>query len=130
MSSQPRTGAVVFARNISAVAQFYEQVVGAQVTHAADDHIVLVAGPLQLVVHAMFPAVKPTREEHSPPALRDGAAIKLFFQVSSLTAARATAASLGGGLAPPEKEWVTPDFRVCDGWDPEGNVVQFREYAA
>ena len=47
----------------------------------------------------------------------------------SLAEARARAPALGGRLAPAGKEWAARGFRACDGVDPEGNVVQFREPA-
>ncbi len=33
----------------------------------------------------------------------------------------------GGEVFPPEREWNFQGYRVCDGMDPEGNVVQFRQ---
>jgi hypothetical protein len=32
-------------------------------------------------------------------------------------------------LNPTDKEWRFQGFKVCDGLDPEGNVIQFREHA-
>ena len=37
------------------------------------------------------------------------------------------AARFGGELDPPKHEWEYRGYRVCDGLDPEGNIVQFRE---
>ena len=41
--------------------------------------------------------------------------------------ARSLVVELGGGLNGPESEWRFQDCRVCDGHDPEGNVIQLRE---
>jgi hypothetical protein len=34
---------------------------------------------------------------------------------------------LGGQVDPAEREWNDQGCLVCDGHDPEGNVVQFRQ---
>jgi hypothetical protein len=52
--------------------------------------------------------------------------VKLVFVVSSLAAVREVAPALGGQLNPAEREWEFQTYMVCDGHDPEGNVVQFR----
>jgi hypothetical protein len=55
--------------------------------------------------------------------------VKLVFAVPSIAQARAWAPALGGELNPPEKMFEARGFRACDGHDPEGNVIQFREDA-
>ena len=32
-----------------------------------------------------------------------------------------------GALYPSHKEWDARGFRACDGYDPEGNIVQLRK---
>jgi hypothetical protein len=46
-----------------------------------------------------------------------------------MTACRETAAKLGGELDPPERERLFQLSIVCDGHDPEGNVLQLRQVA-
>ncbi len=65
----------------------------------------------------------------SPPARRENTAVKLVFVIDSLADARAAAAAAGGGLNAPDQEWDFQGARVCDGFDPEGNVIQLRAYA-
>ena len=48
------------------------------------------------------------------------------FVVPDLAAARLAATQCGGGLNGAERQWVFQGWTVCDGHDPEGNVVQFR----
>jgi hypothetical protein len=67
-------------------------------------------------------------EISAPPVLRENVPVKLFLPVRSLAQARLHE-QLGGGMKPADAEWSGPDFRACDGFDPEGNVVQFREVA-
>lgn len=64
-----------------------------------------------------------------PPLRREDTAIKLVFFVPSIAEARATAAMNGGALNPPEREWRFQHHLVCDGIDPEGNVIQLRQRA-
>lgn len=86
-------------------------------------HTVLASESFELVLHALRgePATA------APAMPREDGCIKLFFPVASLAQARATAATLGGALQPPEREWSARGFRACDGVDPEGNVIQLRE---
>jgi predicted enzyme related to lactoylglutathione lyase len=67
--------------------------------------------------------------EQNPPTPRRDTAIKPFFVVTSLAAAREKAATSGGALEPANKEWSARGFRACEAVDPEGNVIQFREEA-
>lgn len=127
--SAPKAGAVVFAKNIARVAKFYEEIVPLTVRHAAVDHVVLESGDFQLVVHGVPAHIANTIEISDPPVLRSETPIKLVFSIPSMADARAKAHALGGALSPEGSEWRTSTFRACDGHDPEGNVVQFREHA-
>ena len=122
-------GAIVHAKDIARLARFYAEVAALEVMHEVDDHIVLESESLELVIVAIPAATAARIEIASPPARRENTAFKLVFVVDSLADARAAAAQAGGGLNPPDKEWDFQGARVCDGFDPEGNVVQFRVYA-
>ena len=123
-------GAVVYAKDIARLARFYADVAGLETMHEVADHIVLESEALELVIVAIPPAIAARIEIASPPERRENTAVKLVFVVDSLADARAAAAKAGGGLNPPDKEWDFQGARICDGFDPEGNVVQFRVYAA
>jgi Glyoxalase-like domain len=129
MSQPPRTGAVVFARDLARVARFYEVLASMTVAHAAPDHIVLESADFELVLHAIPKRIADTIEIAVPPKRRTETPIKLFFGVASLAETRAAAVALGGALNPEKAEWEARGFRACDGHDPEGNVVQFRQVA-
>jgi predicted enzyme related to lactoylglutathione lyase len=62
-----------------------------------------------------------------PPERRTETPIKLVFATDRIARVRERAAALGGALSPPEHEWVWNGQRSCDGHDPEGNVLQFRQ---
>ena len=129
MSSRACFGAVVYAKDPARVATFYEHLVPMSVIHREPDHVILESPVAQLVVHAMPRPIADSIEVASPPERRTKTPIKLFFTVESLAGVRAGAAALGGELNAPEQEWEWLGWRICDGHDPEGNVVQFRERA-
>ncbi|MBG7620392.1 hypothetical protein I5R65_13030 [Herbaspirillum sp. AP02] len=129
MSTQPKAGAVLFAKDVARLAAFYAQVLAVVPKHAHAEKVVIEAEDFLLVIHAIPPAAAATVDISAPPVLRENVPVKLFLPVRSLAQARLSTQQLGGGLKPPEAEWSGPDFRACDGFDPEGNVVQFREVA-
>ena len=129
MHHQAISGAVIFAKDFERVARFYEGLLTLNVVHAERDHLVLESEAMQLVIHAVPPRIAESIVIASPPERRMDTAIKLFFTVPSIAAARLSAAALGGELNPPDKVWEARGFRACDGHDPEGNVIQVREKA-
>lgn len=126
MTTPARTGALIYAKDLPRLSAFYQELLGMTVRHADGDHHVLASSDTQLIVHAIPPAIAATFEITTPPALRDDAAIKPFFTVQSLTAARSRARALGGDVF--EEEWEGPGFRVRNAHDPEGNILQLREF--
>lgn len=127
MNTSHDAGAVIYAKDLARVSRFYEQVAGLRVTHAEDDHVVLGSGGFQLVLVAVPERLAASIELADPPRPRENTAIKPVFVVANLSAARDRAPALGGQLLPSAREWSFQGMRVCDGHDPEGNVVQFRE---
>jgi len=131
MSPSIKPGAVIFAKDLACLARFYQELLGLQVLERERGHVVLESEHLQLVIHAIPKPHAQSIHISVPPALREERAIKLFFPVDSLAVARQLAAALGGGLSPVSKEWQIEGgpraFRACDGYDPEGNVLQCRE---
>jgi catechol 2,3-dioxygenase-like lactoylglutathione lyase family enzyme len=126
MSYQSRTGAVLFARSLDLVATFYANVLGLSEASRDDDHILLESPGFQLVVHRITSG-GPAGEVATPPARRAKAAFKPVFFVPSISRVRAIADRHGGVMDPPDREWSFNGVTVCDGVDPEGNVIQFRQ---
>lgn len=130
MNERPVAGAVLFAKNMQQVADFYAAVAGFSTVSGGDDHVVLESPVFQLVVHRMPGDIASGIQVTMPPARRANGAVKLVFPVQSLVDARATVAAYGGVLEGPDREWTFQGWRVCDGLDPEGNVVQLRQRIA
>jgi len=127
VSYESRTGTVLFAKSLDRVAIFYSAVLGLTEANRDDDHIVLESPGFQLVVHRI-PGEGPAAAEDGAPVLRHAtAAFKPVFFVPSIASVRLLAQTHGGVMEPVEMEWLFNGVPVCDGVDPEGNVIQFRE---
>jgi predicted enzyme related to lactoylglutathione lyase len=125
----PKHGAVLFAKDLPRVAAFYRKVVGMTQTVTETRLIVLESATCQLVIHGIPKNVADRLTITTPPERRVDLPVKLVFPVARLADARAAAAALGGQIDAPSAQFAARGFVACDGFDPEGNVVQFREPA-
>ena len=127
MANLVKSGAVIFAKDIERVARFYEGAIPMTIMARKDGVIRLENDTVQLVIHGLPPEIAKQIEIGTPPVQRGQAAVKLVFAIDSLKRVRGVAASLGGGMKPTSAAFNWAGFRACDGHDPEGNVIQFRE---
>jgi catechol 2,3-dioxygenase-like lactoylglutathione lyase family enzyme len=127
LSYESRTGAVLFAKDLDRIATFYSVLLGLTEVNRADDHILLESPGFQLVVHRLSGGGAETGDLTAPPARRRTAAFKPVFFVPSISRLREIAGTHGGAMEPADQEWSFNGMTVCDGLDPEGNVIQFRE---
>jgi predicted enzyme related to lactoylglutathione lyase len=123
-------GAVVYAKDLERVAAFYSRVAALAVVRREDAFVQLRRGPLELVVHRIPPHLAAAIHVADPPQRREDTAVKLVFSVGSIAEARADAEALGGVIDPVEREWTFDGCTLCDGHDPEGNVIQLRQRPA
>jgi len=123
-----RAGAVLYAQDKDRLAAFYSAVLGLEIAARDDEHVVLESPGFQLVV-LRSRALASAAPIAVPPVRRAETAFKPVFFVPSIAAVRASAEAHGGVLNGTEKEWQFDGWTVCDGLDPEGNVLQFRERA-
>jgi predicted enzyme related to lactoylglutathione lyase len=124
-----KSGAVIFAKDTAGVARFYATLVPMTVLAEEEDAVRLENDAIQLVIHPLPPAHAKRVQIANPPEPRIDVPVKLVFAVESIAQIRAQAAALGGTMKPVSAEFVWAGFRACDGTDPEGNVIQFREPA-
>jgi predicted enzyme related to lactoylglutathione lyase len=122
-----RSGAVLYAKDIARMQAFYQAVAGLSVERAENDHVALASPAFQLVLHKLPERIAASVEIERPPRRRTETPIKLVFPVASIAAAREMARLHGAELLPPDREWDFQETLVCDGQDPEGNIVQFRQ---
>ncbi|QTL92442.1 VOC family protein [Aeromonas jandaei] len=126
MPGPARAGALIYAREPGLLSHFYRTLLQMEIRSQSEQLIVLENGDIQLLVHAIPEPYIGQVVVTTPPALREQGAIKLFFTVPSLAWAEAKAADLGGGLLP--QQWSGPGFVVRNAFDPEGNILQLREF--
>lgn len=122
-----QNGCVVFAKNVRPMSDFYQAVLSMTVSEAAESHEVLNNDALELVIHAIPKKIADSIVIEDPPLLRANVAMKPAYLVGSLDAVRRACEGTGGGLNPTNTLWTIRGLQVLDGWDPEGNVIQFKQ---
>lgn len=127
MANPFTAGAIVYAKDVARLARFYAAVADLEIVHEVADHSVLESETHELVIVAIPAATAVRIVIATPPVRRENTAFKLSFAVPSLAEARVAAGATGGELDPPEREWDFQGMRVCDGCDPEGNMIQLRQ---
>lgn len=125
----PLQGLVLFAKNKEKVSSFYQQALGLKLEESDKTHDLLVGHGQEVVVHAISKAYADSIEIATPPVPRDDTPMKPTFVVEDLEVVRAAAKATGGHLKPLKQAWHFRGFVVLDGWDPEGNIVQFKQVA-
>jgi predicted enzyme related to lactoylglutathione lyase len=126
MTGPARAGLFIYARELERVAAFYESLLGMSRLHASADLVVLQSQDVQLVVHQVPASIAATTRIESPPLQRGDSALKFFFSVPSIGAARPIAADLGGQVL--DTLYPGRGFVACNAIDPEGNIFHLREH--
>ena len=125
--AKPQQGVVVFAKNKKRVSAFYRQTLALEVESSDGTHDLLRGSGYEVVVHAIPRRIAAGIRIDRPPVPRADRPFKPTFVVSDLEAVRAAAVRTGGHLKPADGAWHFRGCTVIDGWDPEGNVVQFKQ---
>lgn len=120
-------GLVVFAKNKARVSAFYQATLGLVPFESEASHDLLCGPGCEVVVHRIPPRYAKGIRIARPPLPREDTPFKPTFVVPSLDAVRAAAQAAGGSLKPAEGAWHFRGCTVLDGWDPEGNIVQFKQ---
>jgi len=120
-------GLVVFAKNKKRVSAFYQQTLGLSVEESDTSHDLLRGQGYEVLVHSIPRKYAAGISISNPPEPRQETPFKPTFVVPSLAAVRIAAESTGGHLKPEAGAWHFRGHVVLDGWDPEGNIVQFKQ---
>ena len=120
-------GLVVFAKNKKRVSAFYQQALGLVVEESDTSHDLLRGHGYEVVIHTIPRKIAASIAIADPPAPREETPLKPTFVVGSLAAVRRAVEATGGYLKPQSGAWRIRGHVVLDGWDPEGNVVQFKQ---
>ena len=118
---------MIFAKNKKRVSAFYQATLGLVAVEETPSHDLLQGIGVELVIHAIPRKYATDIQITKPPRVREDTPFKPAFQVPDLNAVRAAAKATGGFLKPMEAAWHIRGNLVLDGWDPEGNVVQFKQ---
>jgi predicted enzyme related to lactoylglutathione lyase len=120
-------GLVVFAKNKKRVSAFYQQSLGLVVEESDSSHDLLRGHGYEVVIHAIPRKYAAGITIAKPPQPREESPFKPTFVVSSLADVRRAVEATGGYLKPESGAWRSRGHTVLDGWDPEGNIVQFKQ---
>lgn len=120
-------GLVVFTKNKRRVSAFYQQTLSLDVHESDSSHDLLRGHGCEVVVHSIPRQVAASIQIAQPPEPRDETPFKPTFVVASLAQVRQAAEATGGHLKPEAAAWHFRGHIVLDGWDPEGNIVQFKQ---
>ena len=120
-------GLVIFAKSKDKVSAFYQQTLGLTAQESESTHDLLVGEGQEVVVHAISKRYAESIEIASPPEPREEGALKPTFVVDDLAQVRLAVKRTGGFLKPIKQAWRFRGMIVLDGWDPEGNVLQFKQ---
>lgn len=127
--SENRHGLVIFAKDVDKVSAFYVQTLNLSVVEAETTHRVLQRSDLELVVHSIPENIASGIAIKDPPTVRGSNPMKPVFLVADLNAVRLAAEATGGALNAAADGWEIRGTLVLDGYDPEGNVIQFKQAA-
>jgi predicted enzyme related to lactoylglutathione lyase len=125
-----RQSVVIFAKSKRRVSAFYRATLGLAAAEEAPSHDLLQGPGIEIVIHAIPRKFAAGINITKPPQVREDTPIKPVFWVPDLNAVRHAAEATGGFLKPIEAAWQIRGATVLDGWDPEGNVIQFKQVAA
>ena len=129
MKLQPRQSLIVYAKDKKRLSAFYRQTLDLELSEEQPTHDLLRGRGIEILVHAIPQEFAASIDIATPPLPREETPFKPVFEVADLGVVRRLALATGGFLLPLEKAWSYGGATILDGWDPEGNVVQFRCHA-
>ena len=118
---------VIYAKYKDRVSAFYRQALDLVAVEVAATHDYLSGPGIEVIVHAIPNEYAADIEITTPPQPREDQSFKPVFVVADLEQVRAAAHATGGFLKPLDAAWHMVGTIFLDGWDPEGNVVQFKQ---
>ena len=127
MTHRGLVGAVLYAKDLRRLVDFYASVVGSEPRTVEPGYATLASGPSHFVIVRIPKRIADTIAIAAPPEPREDTPLKLVFAVDDIAQARERAAALGGAVNAVEREWEFEGATMCDGHDPEGNVFQLRQ---
>lgn len=119
--SSANVSAVLFAKDLRAIAAFYSTALGMTVVASDEYHCRLACHGFELVVHQIPKHIADGIVIDRPPKRRVSGAIRLDYPVRNIEESRRRAQSLGGGIDDAPPQWADRTANFYFGYDPEGN---------
>jgi hypothetical protein len=124
----PQTvSAVLFAKELPRVAEFYATALGLRVVARDEHHWRLDCRGFELIVHQIPSHIAAGIVIERPPNRRVSGTTRLDYPVTSIAQCRKKARPLGGDIDEKPPEWASRDANFYFGYDPEGNQFGVRE---
>lgn len=117
---------VIYVQDVARVASFYRDTLLRPIVAEEAGFAVVGDARFEVAVVRMPEALVAANPLETPPRVRAGTPLKPSFLVDDLVRAATAAAAAGGGTKPSEAAWRWRGQLHLDGYDPEGNPVQFR----
>lgn len=125
-----RIRAVLFAKDLQRVTDFYCEALGLERSAQDQHHTLLGQSSFELIVHQIPEHIAATIEIADPPDRREGGSLRLDYPVASLELSRSSAASYGGRIDEDPPSWAERGANFFLGCDPEGDVFGVSEQTA
>jgi hypothetical protein len=121
-----QTVIAIYSSNMKMLGKFYEEALDLKVLETGEGYICL--GKMGIEVNILEMNGKPGKaiEVEKEFRIREETPIKCSFLVSSLDQVKIAIEKYGGNMKNEEESWEWRETKHIDGYDPEGNVVQFR----
>jgi predicted enzyme related to lactoylglutathione lyase len=116
------TSLVLWADNFDETAEFYRLLLNARFENKSDDFVSIVSDANEVLLHRV-PA-EWASVISVPPVVREENPLKPCFEVASIDEARTAVAHTNGLVFASDREQAHGSKTYCDGFDPEGNVIQ------
>lgn len=129
-SGPAESSTVIYAKDLAKLAEFYRKTLSLSVREQAERYVVLGDQRVEIIIVRMADDVAAREPISDPPQLREETPIKPSFRVNDLGPLEIAAREAGGGTKARSSTWSWRGELHLDGYDPEGNVVQFRQRQA
>jgi len=125
-SSIVQTIIALYASDMSKLANFYKEAIGLKIKERGDDFICLGRDEIEINIIKMNGKLGSPIYINDSFSIREETPIKCSFLINSFDQVQKAIKAFGGGLKDNNEAWEWRGVRHLDGFDPEGNVVQFR----
>lgn len=119
------TKLVLWVDKFDECAEFYRRLLDGRLEHASAEFVEVCSESSSVLLHRV-PA-EWSSEISSPPVLRKQNPMKPVFEVRSIDAARVAVSGSDGLIFGEDREQTHGLIRYCDGFDPDGNVIQLSQ---